>query len=64
MKYALYQDPITHKFAVIALPRQFALGDPMPPSHVDRWFDTRDEAAATLRDLLDREDESVAFGNG
>ena len=56
MKYALYEDPITHKFAIIALPRQFALGDPMPRSPADRWFDTRDQAAATLRDLLDRDE--------
>ncbi|HET9834663.1 MAG TPA: hypothetical protein VFP91_23240 [Vicinamibacterales bacterium] len=56
MKYALYEDPITHKFAVIALPREFSLGDSMPRPQADRWFETRDQAAATLRDLLDRDE--------
>ena len=56
MKYALYEDPITHKFAIIALPKQFAAGDPVPRPPADQLFDTRDEATATLRDLLDREE--------
>ena len=56
MKYALYEDPITHKFAVIVPPGQFALGDPMPRPQPDRWFETRDQAVETLRDLPDRDE--------
>ena len=30
MKHALYEHPITHKFALIRLPEQFADGDAVP----------------------------------
>lgn len=57
MKHALYEDPNTHKFAVIRLPSRFLEGDevPIPPSA--RWFETREEALATIGDLFDQEEE-------
>lgn len=52
MKHTIYEDPVTRKFAWIAVPPQFADGDklPIPPSA--HWFDTREEAVAALPDLL------------
>jgi hypothetical protein len=54
MKYAVYEHPITRKFALVPLPTPFVEGDPVPLRHNEQWFDTRDEAIATVRDLLDR----------
>lgn len=62
MKYAMYEDRITHEFAVIKLPPRFVEGDKLriPPS--TRWFGTRDEALATLAGLFDQdEDEDVSL---
>ena len=56
MKYALYEDPRTHKFALVALPYRFADGDQLPIADVDRWFGSRDEAIAALPGLLNLEE--------
>lgn len=50
MKHGLYEDPITHKFAVIRLPSMFRDGDKVPVPPTSRWFETREEAVATLFD--------------
>jgi hypothetical protein len=57
VKHTIYEDPITHKFAVLRLPAKFIDGDkvPVPPSA--RWFRTRAEALATLSDLFNQDDE-------
>lgn len=56
MKYAIYEDPLTHKFALLALSSQFVDGDTPPIVDVDRWFSSREEVVATLPDLLNREE--------
>ena len=56
MKYALYEDPLTHRFALLALPYHFIEGDKLPSTDVDRWFGSREEAIAALPDLLNREE--------
>jgi hypothetical protein len=55
MKHGLYEDPITHKFAVIRLPSMFRDGDEVPRPLTPRWFETREEAVATL---FDEDDDS------
>ena len=60
MKYALYEDPLTHKFALLALPYRFIEGDRLPIADVDRWFGSREEAIAALPDLLNREEQGSA----
>ena len=57
MKHALYEDPITHKFAVIRLPTRFSDGDTVPIPPTVRWFDTREEALATIADLFDQDED-------
>jgi len=59
MKYAIYEDPDTHRFAVVRLPPRFAQGDAVPLPSSIRWFQTRDEVIATLSELFDDEDTRV-----
>jgi hypothetical protein len=54
MKYAVYEHPVTHKFALVLLPTRFVEGDAVPLTNSEQWFDTRDAAIATVRNLLDR----------
>ena len=56
MKHAIYEDPITHKFALIRLPQMFVEGDTLSIPLTVRWLDTREEAVAALPDLLNEED--------
>jgi hypothetical protein len=56
MKHVIYEDPVTHKFALIRLPDKFLAGDKLPILPTDRWFDTREAAVAALPELLDREE--------
>jgi hypothetical protein len=60
MKYALYEDPLTHKFALLALPYQFIEGDKLPITDVDQWFGSREEAIGALAGLLNREEQDSA----
>ena len=60
MKYTIYEDPHTHKFALIELPPRFLEGDDLPLAEVNHWFGSRDEAIAALPDLLDREEPDSA----
>jgi hypothetical protein len=48
MKYTIYEDPITHRFALIKVPTPFVDGDTLPIPPAARWFDTLEEAQATL----------------
>ena len=56
MKRALYDDPITHKFALIKRPDKCAEDDAMPILPTDRWFGTREEALSALPELLNRDE--------
>jgi|KBSMisStandDraft_5_1062788.scaffolds.fasta_scaffold2174302_2 hypothetical protein len=56
MKHTIYEHPKTQKFAWVALPPLFADGDKLPVPLTARWFDTREEAVAAARDLLNLDD--------
>ena len=56
MKYTIYEDPLTHRFAFLPLPKRFADGDKLPAVDTDRWFGSREEAIAALPELLNREE--------
>jgi hypothetical protein len=56
MRYTIYEDPLTHLFAFVALPRLFVEGDELPTVATDQWFASREETTSTLRTLLDLED--------
>jgi hypothetical protein len=55
MRHTLYEDPITHKFALIRLPDRFADGDKLLIPTTARWFDSHEEAVAALPELLNLE---------
>lgn len=59
MKYLIYEDNVTHKFAFFPLPQRFVEGDALPAVVADRWFDSHAEAIAALPELFTR-DESDA----
>ena len=40
MRYALYGDATTHKFALLQLRREFVEGDKLPILATERWFDS------------------------
>ncbi len=60
MRHGLYEDPITHRFAVFWLPPRFMDGDEVPIPPTARWFATREQAIATLFDQ--DEDDCVDAG--
>jgi hypothetical protein len=62
MKYTLYEDAITHKFALLRLPNGFVDGDKLPILATDQWFDSRGEAVAAVPELLNREECEPAIG--
>jgi hypothetical protein len=56
MKYTIYEDPHTHKFAFLPLPNRFVDGDKLPIVATEQWFSSHAEAIAALPDLLNREE--------
>jgi hypothetical protein len=56
MRHTIYEDRITHKFAIIRLPAKFVEGDKLPIPATTRWFSTREETVAALPELLDEEE--------
>ena len=62
MKYTIYEDPLTHRFAFLPLPNRFADGDKLPSVDTDRWFGSREEAIAALPELLNREESEPSAG--
>ena len=59
MKYMIYEDAVTHKFAFRPLPNRFADGDALPAVVIDRWFDSHADAIAALPELFDRDERDV-----
>jgi hypothetical protein len=64
MKYTIYEDPLTHKFALLPLPNRFVDGDKLPIVAIDRWFGSHAEAIAALPELLNREEREPGIGPG
>jgi hypothetical protein len=62
MKYAIYEHPLTRKFALLRLPNGFADGDKIPILPTDRWFENREAAVAAVPELLNREEEETEIG--
>ena len=56
MKYAIYQNPFTHQFAIVRVPPRFQDGDKLPLLNDERWFTTREAAIAALPELLNRDE--------
>jgi hypothetical protein len=55
MKYTIYEDPITHKYALLRLPDKYIDGDKLPTVPAEGWFDSHEAAVAALSALFSRE---------
>jgi len=55
VKYAIYEDPVTHRFALVQLPDKFIDGDKLNVLPTQRWFDSHEAAVAALPELLNLE---------
>ena len=62
MKYMIYEHPLTHQFAFLALPARVVAGDALRTVAAGRWFATHAEAIAALPELLDREEHPLETG--
>jgi len=60
MKYTIYEDPITHQFAHLPLPKRYVDGDTLPSVLAARWFGSHADAIAALPELLNRNEDDVA----
>jgi hypothetical protein len=56
MRYTIYEDPRTRRFAFLPLPAGFVEGDALRIAGAGRWFASLEEARAALAELLDREE--------
>lgn len=56
MKHIVHEDPVTHKFALIRVPNNYADGDELPIGPLERWFPTRDEVIAALSELFSQDE--------
>jgi hypothetical protein len=56
MRYTIYEHPLTHLFAFVALPHGCVESEELPSAATGRWFDSREEALAALPALLDLEE--------
>jgi len=57
MKHTLYEDPVTHKFALVRMPPKFVEGDRLPIPPTVQWFTTREGAVAALPGLFEIDDD-------
>ena len=53
MRHTIYEDPVTHKFALVRLPANFTDGDKLPIPPTAHWLMTREAAVATLPSLFE-----------
>ena len=58
MRHTLYEDPITHKFALVKMPTKFIEGDKLPIPPTVHWFTTREGAVAALPSLFEIDDDN------
>src|SRR4029453_15039125 len=56
MKYMIYEDAITHRFAFLPLPNRFVDGDALPAIAIDRWFDSPPAPVGALPELFTRDE--------
>jgi hypothetical protein len=53
MKHTIYEDPVTHKFALVRVPEKFTEGDKLPIPPTTEWLTTREDAVAALPGLFE-----------
>jgi len=63
MRYTLYRDAGTRKFALLRVPKEFVEGDKPTIGPTDHWFDSHEAAVAALPELLNREECEPGTGS-
>jgi hypothetical protein len=58
MRHTIYEDPITHKFALLRVPAKFIEGDTLPIPPTVQWLTTREDAVAALPGLFEVDDDN------
>jgi hypothetical protein len=58
MRHTIYEDPITHKFALVKVPDKFIEGDTLPIPPTARWLTTREDAVAALAGLFEVDEDN------
>jgi hypothetical protein len=58
MKHTIYEDPVTHKFALVRVPGKFIEGDKLPIPAATQWLTTREDAVAALSGLFEVDDNN------
>ena len=58
MRHTLYEDPTTHKFALVKMPAKFIEGDKLLIPPTVHWFTTREGAVAALSSLFELDDDN------
>jgi len=58
MKHTIYEDPITHKFALVKVPARFIEGDKLPIPSTVQWLATRADAVAALPSLFEVDEDN------
>jgi hypothetical protein len=59
VRHTIYEDPVTHKFALVRVPANFIDGDKLEIPGTALWLTSREDAVAALRSLFDV-DEDIA----
>jgi hypothetical protein len=62
VRHTIYEDPVTHKFALVRVPAHFIDGDKLEIPATAHWLTTRDDALAALRSLFEV-DEDIPDGH-
>ena len=59
VRHTIYEDPVTHKFALVRVPANFIDGDKLEIPATAHWLTSREDAVGALRSLFDV-DEDIA----
>ena len=59
VKHTIYEDPVTHKFALVRVPANFLDGDKLEIPATARWLTTREDAVAALPSLFEVDEDTT-----
>ena len=59
VRHTIYEDPVTHKFALVRVPANFIDGDKLEIPATAHWLTSREDAVAALRSLFDVDEDTA-----
>ena len=57
VRHTIYEDPVTHKFALVRVPANFIDGDKLEIPATAHWLTSQEDAVAALRSLFDVDED-------